>query len=147
MISHWLKRQCDPWLKDTSMKKLLFTLSISLLSIPVQAQSPDIVRAHEAKDHAGEIAMVCGVIASAKYQKNSRGAPTHLNFDKPYPDQDFSAILFGKNRKNFEVKPETLTGYQACVYGKIKMYKGKAQIELVIEKQLAVKAPDQLHDK
>jgi len=141
MMSHWLKRQRAQMGNSRSMKKLLFAISVSLLSITVHAQPPDIVRAHDAKNHVGEIAMVCGVIASAKYQKNSRGEPTHLNFDKPYPDQDFSAILFGKNRKNFKVKPETFSGYEACVYGKIRMYKGKAQIELIIEKQLAVKAP------
>jgi len=124
------------------MNKLLSTLGICLLSSTIQAQPPDIVRPHEAIDRVGDIAMVCGVIASTKYLKNTRGSPTYLNFDKAYPDQEFSAILFGKNRKNFVVKPETLTGYQACVYGKIKKYKGKAQIELVIEKQLRVKAPE-----
>ena len=105
------------------------------------AQVPDMVRAHEAMQYAGEYAMVCGVIASAKYQKDGRGSPTYLNFDKPYPEHEFSAIMYGKNRKKFEVKPETLTGYKACVYGKIKTYKGKAQIELVKGNQLSVKPP------
>ena len=69
------------------------------------------------------------------------GAPTFLNFDKPFPDHDFSAIIFGKNRKNFNREPETLTGFKACVYGKVRVYKGKAQIELVTQDQLSVKPP------
>ena len=105
-------------------------------------QVPDMVRAHEAAEYAGEFAMVCGVVASASYVESSRGKPTYLNFDKPYPEHDFSAIIFGKNRKNFEVKPETLEGYKACVYGKIKLYRGKAQIELVKNEQLSVSAPE-----
>jgi hypothetical protein len=125
-----------------TMRKLSITVIVAgLLSGPLLAQQEDIVRAHQAIDHAGEYAMVCGVIASARYNKESKGAPTYLNFDKPYPDQDFSAIIFGKNRKNFSPEPETLTGYKACVYGKVKIYKGKAQIELVKADQLSVKPP------
>ena len=130
-------------LGNDTMRNLLFIPCLLLASITAYGQPPDMVRAHEAINYAGEYAMVCGVIASANYLDKSRGEPTHLNFDKPYPEQPFSAIIFGKNRKNFTVKPETLTGYKACVYGKIKLYKGKAQIELVKNEQLSVKAPDQ----
>ena len=124
------------------MKNLLFIPIILLAAGTAFGQPPDMVRAHDAINYAGEYAMVCGVIASASYLDKSRGKPTHLNFDKAFPEQPFSAIIFGKNRKNFTVKPETLTGYKACVYGKIKLYKGKAQIELVKNEQLSVKAPD-----
>jgi len=123
------------------MKYLFYLIGLSILSAPGYAQQDDMVRANEATDHAGEYAMVCGVIASAKYLQNSRGAPTYLNFDKPYPDSEFSAVIFGKNRMNFSPDPETLTGYKACVYGKIKMYKGRAQMELVKADQLSVKPP------
>jgi hypothetical protein len=34
-----------------------------------------------------------------------------------------------------------LTGFKACVYGKVRVYKGKAQIELVNADQLSVKPP------
>lgn len=124
------------------MKYLFTTICLLVLSAPGHAQQDDMVRAHEAREHAGEYAMVCGVIASAKYLQGARGAPTYLNFDKPYPDSEFSAIVFGKNRKNFSPDPETLTGYKACVYGKIRMYRGKAQMELVTADQLSVKPPE-----
>jgi exonuclease VII large subunit len=124
------------------MKYLPLMLFTFFLSSGLQAQPDDMVRAHEAIEHRGEYAMVCGVIAGANYLKDSKGGPTYLNFDKPYPDHDFSAIIFKKNRKNFKIAPETLTGYKACVYGKVKVYKGKAQVELVKEQQLSVRAPD-----
>jgi len=123
------------------MKNLLAIACLLSLSLPAFAQQDDMVRAHEAREHAGEYAMVCGVIASASYVQGARGAPTYLNFDKPYPDSEFSAVIFGRNRKNFNPYPETLTGYKACVYGKIKMYKGRAQMELVKADQLSVKPP------
>jgi len=123
------------------MKSLTIATLFLLLSSMLHAQPDDMVRAHEAIEHTGEYAMVCGVIASATYLKDSKGAPTYLNFDKPWPDHDFSAIIFGKNRKNFKLQPETLTGYKACVYGKVRIYKGKAQIELVKQDQLSVKPP------
>ena len=126
---------------DTKTKLSIAFIVAGLLSGPARAQQEDIVRAHQAIEHAGEYAMVCGVVASARYNRDSKGAPTYLNFDKPYPDQDFSAIIFGKNRKNFSPDPETLAGYKACVYGKVKIYKGKAQIELVKADQLSVKPP------
>jgi hypothetical protein len=123
------------------MKKLsvIFAL-LSLVSV-ARAQPEDMVRANQAVEHAGEYAMVCGVIASTKYLQKSRGAPTYLNFDKPWPDSEFSAVIFGKNRKNFDPAPETLTGYKACVYGKVRVYKGKPQMELVKSMQLSVKPP------
>jgi len=123
------------------MKYLFNLIGLLMFSAPGYAQQDDMVRAFEAREHAGEYAMVCGVIASAKYLQGSRGAPTYLNFDKPYPDSEFSAIIFGKNRKNFSPDPETLTGYKACVYGKVRMYKGRAQMELVKADQLSVKPP------
>jgi len=123
------------------MKNLMITTLILFFSGVAQAQLEDMVRTHDAIDHAGEFVMVCGVIASARYLKEVKGAPTYLNFDKPYPDQEFSAIIFGKNRKNFSPDPESLTGYKACVYGKVRVYRGKAQIELVKADQLSVKPP------
>ncbi len=71
------------------MKSLSVYGLFLLLNSAVQAQSDDMVRAHDAINFRGEFAMVCGVIASAKYLKDSKGGPTYLNFDKPYPDHDF----------------------------------------------------------
>ncbi len=128
------------WARLTAALSNGFCLAL-LLSDTVQAQPQDMVRAHDALKLTGKYTMVCGVIASANYLRNVRGGPTHLNFDKPYPKHDFSAIIFEKNCKHFKLKPETLGGYKACVYGKIKVYKGKAQIVLVKSSQLSVKAP------
>ena len=124
------------------MKSLFFFVFYLLLSPVASAQSAELINAHEAIEHVGEYAVVCGVIASTSYRKNSRGRPTYLNFDRPYPDQDFSAVVFGDDRKNFKIKPETLTKQEVCVIGMVKAYKGKAQIVLVKDIQLKVRPPE-----
>jgi hypothetical protein len=49
--------------------------------------------AFEAAQRTGQRATVCGVVASARFSQRSRGEPTFLNFDNPYPDQDFTVLL------------------------------------------------------
>jgi hypothetical protein len=49
--------------------------------------------AAEAKDHFGESATVCGEVASTRYVASSKGQPTFLNLDKPYPNQIFTVVI------------------------------------------------------
>jgi hypothetical protein len=121
--------------------QIALTLLLIVVTSAIGAQNNDMVRAHEAIDHAGDFAMVCGVIADANHALNVRGEPTYLNFDKPYPNHDFTAIIWGRDRKNFPENPENMTGYKACVYGKIKIYQGKAQMALKKAEQLSVAPP------
>lgn len=123
------------------MKKLFTFLVAVFCCHGAFAQSEDLVRAHEAINHKGDYAMVCGVIASVNDLSGSKESPIYLSFDKPYPNNDFTAIIYSKNRKNFDIEPASLTGYKACVYGKVRVYKGKAQIEVVKENQLALRPP------
>ena len=124
------------------MKKRISLVGLLILAAGMAAaQNSDMVRAHDAINYAGDFAMVCGVIADANYALNVRGEPTYLNFDKPYPDHDFTAIVWGRDRRNFSDRPESLKGLKACVYGKVKIYKGKAQIVLIKPEQLSVARP------
>jgi site-specific recombinase XerD len=56
-----------------------------VLSSPVAAQKK--LTAAEAKDHVGETATVCGSVVSTRYATGTKGQPTFLNLDKPYPNQ------------------------------------------------------------
>jgi hypothetical protein len=85
--------------------------------------SPD-----DAINHVGEMATVCGRVASAKYATSTRGQPTFLNLDKPYPNQVFTAVIWGSNRAAFPYAPESLGDRRICVTGTIKIYRGKAEI-------------------
>jgi hypothetical protein len=52
--------------------------------------------AAEAKDHIGKKLIVCGTVVSARHATRSRGQPTFLNLDKPYPNQIFTVVIWGQ---------------------------------------------------
>ncbi len=126
------------------MFRVLYAPAAALLLVAatqVLAQDDLRIRASQAGDYVGQFAEVCGVIADTNYARRSRGSPTYLNFDEPYPDHIFTAIVWGKDRRYFDYKPEELKGHKACVYGKIETYQGKPQIILVRPNQIASVPP------
>lgn len=84
--------------------------------------------AAQAGDHVGEQARVCGITVSTRYAESSNGSPTFLNLDRPYPDQIFTALVWGEDRDKFRTPPETLEGRKICVDGVISTHKGRPQI-------------------
>src|SRR5271166_4159118 len=84
----------------------------------------------EAMKHVGERARVCGKVVSAKYAQSSRRSPTFLNLDEPYPNQVFTAVIWGDARPKFKTAPELLKGHAVCVTGTITLYKGRAEMEV-----------------
>lgn len=84
--------------------------------------------AADAADHIGEKATVCGTVASVKYASTTRGQPTFLNLDQPYPRQIFTIVIWGEDRRAFSYAPESLDGTSLCVTGLIKTYRGVPEI-------------------
>jgi hypothetical protein len=76
----------------------------------------------------GQVATVCGLVASAKYAPDANGQPTFLNLDKPYPDHVFTAVIWGRDRKAFSYAPESLVGRRICVTGAVRLYRSKPEI-------------------
>ncbi len=98
----------------------------------VIAQAPQVKRltAAEAKYHIGEQAIVCGRVVSTRYAATTRGKPTFLNLDKPYPSQVFAVLIWGENRVKFETPEEQYRGRQICVTGRITEYRKTPEIVL-----------------
>ena len=108
-------------------KRLSFTLALLLLVTSLSFAQKNLTAA-EAKDHIGEQATVCGKVVSSRYAESSHGAPTFLNFDRPYPDQVFTMLIWGSDRAKFG-EPETkYRGKQICVTGKVSAYKGTPEV-------------------
>ena len=84
--------------------------------------------ATEAKNHLGEIATVCGNVVSTRYAASSKGQPTFLNLDKPYPAQIFTIVIWGGNRSKFGKPEGDYNGKRVCVRGKIAEYRGTPEI-------------------
>ena len=112
------------------MRILRFLSALLLTSVtaisPLLAQQK--LSANEAKDHIGETATVCGSVVSTRYAASTKGRPTFLNLDKPYPNQVFTVLIWGENRSKFGTPETEDKGKRICVTGKITEYKGAAEI-------------------
>jgi len=108
----------------------------ALLSIPLAAQKK--LSPTEAKDHVGETATVCGAVVSTRYATSTRGQPTFLNFDKPYPNQVFTVVIWGNNRSKFGIPEVDFKGKHICVTGEITEYRGTPQVVADSPRQIKV---------
>src|ERR1700684_172029 len=112
------------------MKRLRYfsMLVFCLLAIPnVYAQTKKITPA-EAKDHVGDRMTICGKVASTHYAKASKGEPTFLNLDEPYPREIFTILIWGSDRGKFGTPESEYKGLRVCVTGKITTYRGVPEI-------------------
>ncbi|MBD3348385.1 MAG: hypothetical protein GF400_04205 [Candidatus Eisenbacteria bacterium] len=118
-------------------------LAALLAGVPsLVAAEPPGMPASEASSHVGEMARVCGHVASAAYFGSVKGGPTFINLDRPYPDQTFTVVIWARSRPRFEVPPERLyDGKSICVTGLVETYRGKPQIEVTSPDQVVVTTP------
>jgi len=100
------------------------------------ALAADTITATEAKNHIGENATVCGVVASARYADRSKGQPTFLNLDKPYPDAIFTILIWGDDRAKFGTPEATYRDKRVCASGVISEYRGQPEIVAREAKQI-----------
>jgi hypothetical protein len=119
-------------------RTLLALLVGTVLLSSVQAQKK--LTAAEAKEHFGENATVCGAVVSTRYATSSKGQPTFLNLDKPYPNQIFTVVIWGNNRSKFKTPEEDYKDRKICVTGKITAYDGLPEIIADDPKQVQVEA-------
>lgn len=114
---------------------LLFLLLSAAFAAPAQTGH---ITAAQAKDHVGEHATVCGAVASTRFADHSRGQPTFLNIDEPYPNQIFTIVIWGSDRPKFGQPEVTYRGKAVCVTGEITSYRGVPEIAAHDPKQIAV---------
>lgn len=98
-----------------------------LFAVSVAAQGGKIT-ARQAKDHVGEKETVCGKVVSTRYADRSKGQPTFLNLDKPYPNEIFTVVIWGSDRPKFEAPESKYSEVNVCVTGKISSYRGIPEI-------------------
>ena len=125
--------------QDSRLGLLSATLAICLLgaTVTVLGQAKKLTAA-EAKDHIGEQATVCGRVASTRYAATTRGKPTFLNLDKPYPNPIFTALIWGGDREKFGTPEEKFRDKQICVTGKISQYRGGAETVVSDPQNIAI---------
>jgi len=89
------------------MKGTALFVVLLLTLFTVRPVSPQQLTAGQAKDHEGETATVCGMVANEHTATSSRGQPTFINLDAPYPNQVFTILVWGEDRRNMGALPQT----------------------------------------
>ena len=84
--------------------------------------------AREAAQHVGEQATVCGAVVSAHYSASSKGQPTFLNFDQPYPNAAFTVLIWGEDRPKFGAPEVRYRDQWVCATGLVRIYRGTAEM-------------------
>lgn len=98
------------------------------------------IPAADAAKHIGEKITVCDKVFGGRYFENSNDQPTLINMGDVYPNNPFTFVIYGPDRKKFGYKPEEfLVNKQVCVSGEIKSYRDKPQIVVSDTTQVTVK--------
>jgi hypothetical protein len=99
------------------------------LVVPLFASAQETrLTARDAKTHVGETQTVCGKAVSTRYAPGSKGQPTFLNLDEPYPNEIFTILIWGDNRSKFGTPETEYRDKNVCVTGKITSYHGTPEI-------------------
>jgi hypothetical protein len=99
-----------------------FLLAVAL--IPLKAQT---IPSAEAKNHIGEKATVCGLVAGKSVAIQSQGTPTFIDLDKPYPHETFTVLVWERDKGAVGSLPSS---GQLCVTGTITQYRDRVEIVL-----------------
>ena len=113
-------------------------IGVFLLCVGFGVSAQHTITAAEAAKHVGEKATVCGVVASAHYASRSKGQPTFLNLDKPYPHPIFTALIWGDDRPKFDQPEVRLRDKRICTTGTIGLHEDVPEITLRDPSQLWV---------
>jgi hypothetical protein len=122
--------------KSLRLLVVLLLAAATSSSLPSQTKS---ISAADAKNHVGEKMTVCGNVVSAHYSEKTKGQPTFLNFDEPYPKQIFTVVIWGSERGKFGNPEEKYRDKRVCVTGKITEFRGKPEMAATDPTQIEVK--------
>jgi DNA/RNA endonuclease YhcR with UshA esterase domain len=113
------------------LKSLLFATVVVSIASAQQKLLPS-----EAKAHIGEPATVCGTVVSSRFAASTKGQPTFLNLDKPYPSHVFTVLIWGESRSKFGSPETEYKDKRVCVTGTITEYRGVPEIVVDDPKQI-----------
>jgi len=137
MKKNFLNYGGDPMRKHLTCLIVLILIKLLFLS---NLFAQGFITPSEADKYIGQTKTVCGKVASATYAARSKGSPTFLNLDKPYPNHIFTVVIWGSERNKFKSPPEILfKNERICVTGQIETYRGKPQIIVHDPSQIVIK--------
>jgi hypothetical protein len=97
------------------------------------------IAAADACRYVGQTGTVCGVVVSGRFAARSKGRPTFLNLDQPWPNHVFTVVIWQRDRAKFPASPEAYyRDRRICVTGRIVEYRGRAQIVVTAPAQVVM---------
>ena len=117
-------------MKDTKTKKILAAAVGAIASLALgfaQSTTPAHVSPADAKNHIGEIAIICGKVVDTKVNKYGiagHGKPVLFDLDHPEPDVVFYFVTFGSKDGGPEEAIAAYKDRSVCVTGKIILASG-----------------------
>ena len=124
----WSKRE-----KEIKKKK---SLNLQWQRLTPELTGLKLINAYQAKNFYGEEVIVEGKIVDTYRSKTNT---VFLNFEKPYPNQCFSGVIFSSYQYKFVEDPEKYYLNKVVrVKGKIKQYQGKPEIILKDSLQIEI---------
>jgi DNA/RNA endonuclease YhcR with UshA esterase domain len=115
------------------MKIFILALLLSLTAAPVLAKT---IPAAEAKNHVDKDVTVEGVVSEVHHAAS--GGAIFIEIGGRYPSNLFSAVIFKDEFSKFPTV-DSLAGKTVDITGRIKEYRGRAEIILSDPAQLKVK--------
>jgi DNA/RNA endonuclease YhcR with UshA esterase domain len=115
------------------MKAFIFALLLTLTAAPALAET---ITAAEAKNHVDKDVTVEGTVSEVHHAASGRAI--FIEIGGRYPSNLFSAVIFKDHFNKFPTV-DSLVGKTVDVTGRIKDYRGRAEIILDDPEQLKVK--------
>lgn len=92
---------------------------------------------NEADGHVGERTEVCGEVVEGVRVSAIEGDPTFLNLGDAHPNQDFTALIWASDRRQWGSSPASLyEGQSICVTGTVELHEGTPQIVVSSPQQI-----------
>ena len=113
------------------MKRKIFIISllVTILYTTALANGEPRIEAIKAPFYVGKTVMACGILTEVSHQESIH----FLNFDKRYPEQTLTIVIFNSDYRPFEErlgKLENHIGAKFCARGKIEEYNERLQIKI-----------------
>ncbi|HKF21967.1 MAG TPA: DNA-binding protein [Candidatus Angelobacter sp.] len=120
------------------MKLKIIGLGLCLILVGHCAAAPLTLTTIEAKKHVGENATVCGLVVDVHFAAGSKGLPTFVNLDKPFPNQVFTVLIWGDDLPKFAENPAKWQNRKVCATGTISEYRGSPEIVASSQDQVTI---------
>jgi len=102
----------------------------------------------DAMSQVGHAAKVCGVVASAVFDANSRAHPTFVTLispDQPRANPALTAVIYSTDRAKFGGTPEAvLQGQRICVTGFVSFFRQRPEMILSDPTQVSYVTPQSI---